>query len=235
VTRNDGPQTSPTPGAPSIATSRPRALADALRERITDGTWPVGARIPTEPELATLHGVGRNAVREAVQSLVHAGLLVKRQGSGTYVISDDELGHALSRHVERSAHQDALEVRRALEVEAARLAAAHRSPRDVATLRFLSAARRGAFASRDVEAMVSTDLALHRAVVATGRNALLLALYESLVDAISATIRTNVTQAELSATSHDDLVEAIADGDPAAATEAITRTLDAYLAAGAAD
>jgi DNA-binding FadR family transcriptional regulator len=50
---------------------------DTLRERITAGEWPVGTRIPPEPALAALLGVGRNTVREAVQSLVHAGLLAR--------------------------------------------------------------------------------------------------------------------------------------------------------------
>ena len=77
---------------------------DTLRERITAGEWPVGTRIPPEPALATLLGVGRNTVREAVQSLVHAGLLARRQGSGTYVLSTSELTVTLGRQI-ADAHQ----------------------------------------------------------------------------------------------------------------------------------
>ncbi len=53
---------------------------DELRGRIETEQWPVGTRIPPEPALVDLLGVGRNTVREAVQSLVHAGLLERRQG-----------------------------------------------------------------------------------------------------------------------------------------------------------
>ncbi len=106
-------------------------VAEQLRARIADGTWPVGSRIPTEPQLCALLNAGRNTVREAVQSLAHAGLLSKRQGSGTYVIADDDLALALSRQVSRSVHREALEVRRALEVEAARLAAVSRTDRQM--------------------------------------------------------------------------------------------------------
>ena len=77
---------------------------DTLRERITAGEWPVGTRIPPEPALAALLGVGRNTVREAVQSLVHAGLLARRQGSGTYVLSTSELTVTMGRQI-ADAHQ----------------------------------------------------------------------------------------------------------------------------------
>ncbi|MBI9116148.1 FadR family transcriptional regulator [Sanguibacter sp. YZGR15] len=204
---------------------------EQLRARITSGEWAVGSRIPTEPALAALLGVGRNTVREAVQSLVHAGLLMRRQGSGTYVLSDSELTVVMGRQIADANHQHVLEVRRSLEVEAARLAARRRSDAEVLTLRALNTARQEAFASGDVDAMVSADLELHRAIAAAARNPVLLSLYEHLVDAIGANIRTNVvgllhTQ---SADDHDALVEAIALGDPQRAMDEITSYLDIYV------
>ncbi|MEV0568927.1 GntR family transcriptional regulator [Dactylosporangium sp. NPDC050588] len=62
-------------------------VADRLRRWIADGGRPVGARLPTEAELATRHGVGINTVRRAVGLLVAEGVVVRRQGSGTYVAS----------------------------------------------------------------------------------------------------------------------------------------------------
>ena len=62
-----------------------------LRQQITSGEWPVGSRIPTEPELVEQLGVARNTVREAVRALAHNGLLDIRQGSGTYVVATSEL------------------------------------------------------------------------------------------------------------------------------------------------
>lgn len=62
-----------------------------LRNQITSGEWPVGSRIPTEPELVEQLGVARNTVREAVRALAHNGLLDIRQGSGTYVVATSEL------------------------------------------------------------------------------------------------------------------------------------------------
>src|SRR4051794_34097626 len=62
-------------------------VIEQLRGQIESGRWAVGNRIPTEAELAASTGTSRNTVREAVQSLVHAGLLERRQGSGTYVLA----------------------------------------------------------------------------------------------------------------------------------------------------
>jgi len=201
-----------------------------LRESVLDGTWPVGSRIPTEADLAASLGVGRNTIREAVQSLVHSGLLVRRQGSGTYVLSDSELSVVLGRQIEHVHQQHILEVRRSLEVEAARLAARRRTDRDVMTLRSLNEGRQHSFAVGDVDSMVTSDLALHRAIVAAARNPLLLDLYENLLDAIGDSIRANVETDHPDHT-HDELVQAIVDGDENAAAREIYAYLELYLAA----
>lgn len=60
-------------------------VANRLRELIEKDVYHVGAKIPTEPELGCLYGVSRITVRKAVASLVDEGLLVKRQGKGTFV------------------------------------------------------------------------------------------------------------------------------------------------------
>ncbi|CAM5710563.1 Fatty acid metabolism regulator protein [Streptomyces hirsutus] len=68
-----------------------------LRTQIASGEWPVGSRIPTEPELVEQLGVARNTVREAVRALAHNGLLDIRQGSGTYVVATSELAGVMHR------------------------------------------------------------------------------------------------------------------------------------------
>jgi GntR family transcriptional regulator len=56
-----------------------------LREEITRGTWQPGARIPTEPELMQRFSVSRITVSQAMKDLVKEGLVVRRQGRGTFV------------------------------------------------------------------------------------------------------------------------------------------------------
>lgn len=60
-------------------------VADALRERIVKGTWPIGTQIPTLPALAQEFGVGLITVRQAVQVLKNERLVAPEQGRGTFV------------------------------------------------------------------------------------------------------------------------------------------------------
>ena len=57
----------------------------ALRGWIADGTYTPGSRLPTEPVLCTAFNVSRITVRRAIDDLVAEGLVVRRQGSGTFV------------------------------------------------------------------------------------------------------------------------------------------------------
>jgi len=202
---------------------------DRLRAQITDGSWPVGSRIPAEPSLTGLLGVGRNTVREAVQSLVHAGLLQRRQGSGTYVVARSELGVTIGREIADARQRDVLEVRRSLEVETARLAAHRRTPADVAELIAHRDARTAAYSAGDLDAMVSTDLDLHRTIARTARNPVLLSLYENLVGAIGENIRFNFERPVHTNDDHDGLVDAIVAGDAERAVDEITAYLSAQL------
>ncbi len=200
-----------------------------LRARITSGEWAVGTRIPPEPALTQLLGVGRNTVREAVQSLVHSGLLVRRQGSGTYVLADDELAVSIGRHIAGASRRDVLQVRRALEVEAARLAAKRHTLDDDARLRHLLRARSDAWHAEAVDAMVETDLALHREIARVSRNPVLESMYENLLDAIVENIRTNVEGTGHDDHDHDGLVQAIIDSDPKRAGSEVVRYLATLL------
>lgn len=56
-----------------------------LRREIADGRLPLGSRVPTEQALAERYGVARMTVRHALDRLTTAGLLVRRQGIGTFV------------------------------------------------------------------------------------------------------------------------------------------------------
>lgn len=64
-----------------------RTLATRLREQIVTARWTVGDRLPTEHELALTYEVGINTVRRAVDLLIEEDLVLRRQGSGTYVLA----------------------------------------------------------------------------------------------------------------------------------------------------
>lgn len=63
-----------------------RQLASRLRQDLLLGTWPVGGKLPTEKELAVSSGTSVSTVRRAVDELVSEGLVVRRQGAGTFAL-----------------------------------------------------------------------------------------------------------------------------------------------------
>ncbi|MFY0615258.1 MAG: GntR family transcriptional regulator [Hyphomicrobiaceae bacterium] len=56
-----------------------------ILERIENGTWKPGALLPSEIALGRELGVSQGTVRKGLDSLVQDQLLVRRQGSGTFV------------------------------------------------------------------------------------------------------------------------------------------------------
>lgn len=59
--------------------------AERLRAKILKGIFPPGARLPTERDLCGLLGISRITVRQALDLLEEEKLILRRQGSGTYV------------------------------------------------------------------------------------------------------------------------------------------------------
>ncbi|WP_067534964.1 FadR/GntR family transcriptional regulator [Nocardia crassostreae] len=188
-------------------------VTEQLRAEIRSGRWAVGSRIPTEPELTELTGTGRNTVREAVQALVHAGMLERRQGSGTYVISTSTLGGTLTEYFADAQQRDLLELRQALDTTAAALAARRRDDVDIANLQQLLEERHKAW-DDDLEAAITADVQLHRAIVVASHNAVYLEFYDSLLPVIEAGIRARSEKAgEAYHAEHVDLVQAVIEGD----------------------
>jgi DNA-binding FadR family transcriptional regulator len=199
-----------------LATTRRTGLVDQvigqLRQSVESGEWPVGTRIPTEPALVEQLGVGRNTVREAVRALAHAGILEVRQGDGTYVRATSEVSGAL-RRLCGSELREVLQVRRCLEVEGARLAAAARSDGDVALLRKLLQRRDELELGDDHSAFVDADAALHFAVMRASGNTVLTELYRGLTEAVAASVAATSATHEPRHIRHGGLVDAIAAQD----------------------
>ncbi|MER0244098.1 FCD domain-containing protein [Streptomyces sp. HSW2009] len=202
-----------------LTSPRRSALADQviaqLRAQITSGEWPVGSRIPTEPELVEQLGVARNTVREAVRALAHNGLLDIRQGSGTYVVATSELAGVMNRRFADADPLHIAELRSALEAEAARLAARRRTDHDMHQLTALLERRELAWESGDAESFVAADGSLHRAVVAASHNDVLTQLYADLGMVLISFLRADVGERlrPESYVDHARLVAAIRDRD----------------------
>jgi GntR family transcriptional regulator len=82
-------------GVATAKGSRVEKVREGLRRDLEKGKLHVGAKLVNEQELASRFDVSRLTVREAVASLVTAGYLERRHGSGTYVVGLPRARHSL--------------------------------------------------------------------------------------------------------------------------------------------
>ncbi len=76
-----------------MASSRPNLgdqIAERLSQRLRNGEWKPGERLPTEHQLGDEYGVSRATVRSALQRLDTVGLTVTRHGLGTFAAVDSQ-------------------------------------------------------------------------------------------------------------------------------------------------
>jgi GntR family transcriptional regulator, transcriptional repressor for pyruvate dehydrogenase complex len=167
----------PSPGKRTLLRPlRPqRNLTDEVIERITreisSGRLQPGARLPTEQELMAAMGVSRTVVREAVSALRADGLVTTRQGSGAYVASDVSRMPFRINPDGLSSIEDVLavmELRLAIEIEAAALAAERITPRGLVPL--ARALRAIETAIGKDEGAVTEDFAFHLAIAEASGN-----------------------------------------------------------------
>lgn len=211
-----------------LSTTTSRSLVDqaidGMRELLTDGEWTVGTRIPPEPELAAALGVSRNTVREAVRALAHTGVLEVRRGDGTYVSASNEVAAMMRRRLGRVDLQHVLEVRHAIETQAAALAAERRTEDDVRELTALMERRAAAVAAKDAAAFADADTEFHLGVVTATHNPLLIELYAGFEGTLRTMIHLDDETVDL-ADEHAAVFDAIRAQDPGAAAAAVTGLL----------
>ncbi len=65
-------------------------IAEDLRQTIFNGERPAGSRLPSEPELAREYGVNHQTLRKALALLEAEGLLDRRPGRGTFVLTPSQ-------------------------------------------------------------------------------------------------------------------------------------------------
>lgn len=211
-----------------------------LRRDFLSGQVEIGQKLPTETQLADDFEVSRTVVREAIATLVADGLLETRQGAGMFVLKHQTTAPVTTaaKPVDQSGNishaLNVLEVRIALEMESAALAATRRSASQEAQIQerffeFEHLLKQG-------KPTGTADFAFHRAIAEATNNAFYVEVLDSLG---SRTIPCDVTspyatedvlsftyQAGLQR-EHLAILNAISAGDAAAARDAMR----AHLAA----
>lgn len=221
---------------PMTAAGSPRAQAALafLRRKIVSGQWPVNSRIPTEPELMELIGVGRTTVREAVRSLASVGMLETQVSRGTFVRSRLPVSSVLADFVAEFDLAEILGFRRALEVEACQQAAAQHTAQDVAALR----AAYEADSPQDVDDPVRVERGrvpgqFHHLVFEMTGNRLMSSLYAGVMAGLRAAVDRDAVgygaSREVRRDDHGAILAAIEAGDPAEAARAMSLHVDRDL------
>lgn len=195
--------------------------AAAILAGIQSGEWPLGHKLPGETTLASVLGVGRSTIREAIRELAGRGVLESRQGSGVFVtaLEPREDWDVVLR---RAGIVTVIEARIAIETEAASLAAGRRTRSDIAAMRRCLDAR--AEHSTDLEALVDADAAFHRTIVLAAHNDLLTELFDGFMPrtrtAMIDMLRMKPDGEHSDHASHAELLNAIVDGNAERASAA---------------
>jgi GntR family transcriptional regulator, transcriptional repressor for pyruvate dehydrogenase complex len=145
-------------------------IARRIAADIASGRLAAGARLPTEQAMMQMTGVSRTVVREAVAALRAEGLVTTRQGVGAFVVDAPLLPPFRIEAGQKSSLADAvhiMELRAAVETEAAGLAAERARPAQLRAIRSALAAIDAAIGRG--EDAVAEDFAFHAAIAeATG-------------------------------------------------------------------
>lgn len=199
-------------------------VVDRLRAEIVEGRWPLGERIPPEPELVAGLGVARGTLREALRALQYTGMIEIRRGDGTFVRARSEVPGALARSGASLA--EVLEARAALEPELARLAAMRADADD---RRRIEAALRVRAAADDAH-WVEADVAVHEAIASAAHNPILFEVYTALLPRLRESMGAVLTREGFrrdEPRGHDGVLAAIRAGDPEAAAASARANLTA--------
>ena len=211
--------------APLIKRSLVDQALDQLRQRITQGVWAIGERLPTEPELSAELGISRNTVREAMRVLAFSGLIEIRQGDGSYLRSmTDPLG--AMKAMSHCTLAQAQETRQILEVEAVGLAALRRTDEDLVALRAALKVS-GDHYQGDLEHYISCDLMFHKRLVDAAHNPALSELYQYFSSIVGAQLRQTLNiqpRRQAVFDLHGALLDAVEQQDPERA-KALSRQL----------
>lgn len=196
-----------------------------MKDLILSGEWPVGSKIPTEPELGALFNVSRITIRHAVQKLVGMGILRIKRGDGTYV-TDVDLASAFGNLypllvLSKQDYKEIYEFRMILEVENARLAAKRATEEDIEKLKGYLVIMKES--GDDLLAYSQADIAFHTQIAQATHNSFVMkttsVINEMLYKMMFAGVKTVGTSTGIYY--HEQIIKAIEERNSKAAARII--------------
>lgn len=214
------------------------AVVEYISNLIKQGELKPGDALISERELCEQFEISRTSVRKALAILSGMGLIeiLPRSGARVAQVSSQMAIDSLSQIIARNRYQAAhlYEVRRLIEVQAARLAAIRRDEADVIKLRELHNLIKGSL--QNPETLHRADMNLHVGIAESAKNpffgelmSVLIAAYMDIFDFVWAKWGNDEEEQALFAhyiQQHGMIVEAIANNDPEAAATYMTQHVD---------
>jgi DNA-binding FadR family transcriptional regulator len=204
-------------------------ISRQLLQKIVEGHYKPGDRLPAERDLATIFSVSRVVVRESISSLEAKGIINVRQGRGTTVNPVDEW-NTLDPQVLLLLHGDEafdqlMETRQIIEPDLAALAAERITAEELELLRAISDLPE----DDSVEEHVERDMSFHLQIAKATHNPVLLMVLSSTADLLrEGRRRIFIVPGELAKARmwHHAIYSAIENRDPQAAREAMAAHME---------
>lgn len=157
-------------------------VAGKLQEQISLGKYKTNEKLPIEPELMKMFGVGRSSIREAVKILANSGWVRVQQGAGTFVADASVGKEPFDQRLKRASNSDLNEVRELIEMKIAEKAAQNRSEKDVEEISKHLHNRKEAAEKGLMKECIEADINFHMAIAQASKNEILADLYRSVAN-----------------------------------------------------
>ncbi|WP_409310494.1 FadR/GntR family transcriptional regulator [Pectobacterium sp. B1J-3] len=161
------------------------AVYDQIKEKLLDGSWPPGSKLPSESELTASFNVSRVSIRSAVQRLRDLGIVITQQGKGSFVTKNLNQYSLLNEqqpimHLSREEFHDMMIFRQTVEFKCMELAVQNATAEDITALE--QALNRMLINKDDYKKYSQADFDFHLAIAKASQNKVFYNVMHSIKD-----------------------------------------------------
>ncbi|WP_439259169.1 FadR/GntR family transcriptional regulator [Lonepinella sp. BR2930] len=150
------------------------AVYEQMIDKIIDGTWAVGTKLPSEKKLTESFNVSRVSVRSAIQKLRDLGVVTTSQGRGTFItqkLSKEQLNNPTTTpimNLSKDEFQDMQVFREVVDFKCIELAATYATDDDIKELE--DALNNMFLHKNDYKKYTEADFSFHLAIAKASKN-----------------------------------------------------------------
>ncbi|MBJ7222036.1 MULTISPECIES: FadR/GntR family transcriptional regulator [unclassified Brenneria] len=161
------------------------AVYEQIKEKLLDGSWPPGSKLPSESELTVSFNVSRVSIRSAVQRLRDLGIVITHQGKGSFVTKNFSQRSLLNEqqpimHLSREEFHDMMIFRQTVEFKCMELAVQNATAEDISALE--KALNRMLTNKDDYKKYSQADFDFHLAIAKASQNKVFYNVMNSIKD-----------------------------------------------------